>query len=124
MVCNKHHPGSFAIGNDYVCFQSIFPSRNPKHDYWTLIAISAFVSIVYFKSWKYIIPVYIVLFILIEVAYSSGIPIWNERERVRNIYNLGYVFLPDEGKYMQSADLSEGYFKCDYENTTSHAKQI
>lgn len=87
--------------------------------YWALLAASVYISVEYLGSWKYVVPVYVVLFAAAEIAYSSGVPVWNERERVRNIYNLGYVFLPDAGKHLQTADLSEGYFKCRYEDTPS-----
>lgn len=88
--------------------------------YWWMIGVSVYISLKYLKNWKWIPIVFVSLFIVLEVIYyTMRVNIWNENEKVRDLYNIMFRFLPKDGVHTQAADLTEGYFKCNYEGTSA-----
>lgn len=88
--------------------------------YWWMLAASAYLSARFAGSLYWTPLAFLLLFAALElVFFGLHVPVWNENEKVRNIYNMMYRFLDDDGKHTQAADLSEGYFKCDYAGTSA-----
>lgn len=85
-----------------------------------MIGASVFISVRFIKQIWWTPAVFLAIFLVFEILYyKAKFTIWNENEKVRDIYNCMFRLLPKEGVHTQSADLTEGYFKCNYEGTSA-----
>ena len=87
--------------------------------YWALVMAAALVGISTHSGCAGI-AAFVAAYAIIELAYfGPGWSLWNEDERVASTYDWGDRMLDAEGKWGQTADLTEGYFRCRYKDTAA-----
>lgn len=87
--------------------------------YWLMILSSVWVAKYVLQNSWYAPIVFVALFFVIEILYYSNIlRVWDDNERVGVIYDIGFKLMPRESVLSDDTDLSEGFFDCDFKNTT------